>query len=151
MKRLTITLAASFAALAVSAGTAFGASPVQSATQSSSTDQAALAASSATQVQPSNENISVRVLSPGSDGDVTQSNDAASSANAANTASTTQNANQALASGCGCAVPGLTSRRLDSILPGAKQAAGTDAAAAPAARGAPCHPRVLPHQPRAGR
>jgi trimeric autotransporter adhesin len=137
MKRLTITLAASFAALAVSAGTAFGASPVQSATQSSSTDQAALAASSATQVQPSNENISVRVLSPGSDGDVTQSNDAASSANAANTASTTQNASQALASGCGCAVPGITSGRLDSILPGAMQAAGTDAAAAPAAAPAP--------------
>ena len=53
MKRLTTALAASLAALAVSAGSAFAAGPpVQSATQSSGTDQAAIAASSATQVEP---------------------------------------------------------------------------------------------------
>ena len=102
MKRWMTSLAACFAALAATAGTAFGAGPVQSGTQSSSTDQAALAASSATQVQPTNQNISVRVLSPGNDGAVSQSNEAESSANAANTASTTQNATQGLASSCGC-------------------------------------------------
>ena len=56
-RRFAKTLAATFAALAVSAGSALAAGPVQSGTQSSSTSQGALAASSATQVQPSNENI----------------------------------------------------------------------------------------------
>ena len=103
MKRLATTLAASLAALAVSAGSAFAAgSPVQSATQSSGTDQGAIAASSATQVDPSNQNISVRVLSPGSDGNVTQSNNATSTATAANTAGTTQTATQLQGGGCGC-------------------------------------------------
>ena len=87
MKRRWITtLAATFAAIAASAGTAIAAPPpVQSATQSSSTDQAALAASSATQVDPTNQNISVRVLSPGNDGTVSQSNEAESSATGTNT------------------------------------------------------------------
>ena len=103
MKRLATTLAASLAALAVSAGTAFAAGPpVQSATQSSGTDQGAIAASSATQVDPSNQNISVRVLSPGSDGNVTQFNNATSTATAANTAGTTQTATQLQGGGCGC-------------------------------------------------
>jgi hypothetical protein len=125
MKRLITALAATVAALTAATGTAFAADPVQSATQSSSTDQAALAASSATQVDPSNQNISVRVLSPGNDGAVSQSNEATSSATAANTASTAQNATQAPASGCGC----ISSGKLDDVLSGAMQAAGTDAAA----------------------
>ena len=112
MKRLITALAATVAALTAATGTAFAADPVQSATQSSSTDQAALAASSATQVDPSNQNISVRVLSPGNDGAVSQSNEASSSATAANTASTTQNANQALGTGCGCVMSGS----LDDLL-----------------------------------
>jgi len=142
MKRWMTSLAACFAALAATAGTAFGAGPVQSGTQSSSTDQAALAASSATQVQPTNQNISVRVLSPGNDGAVSQSNEAESSANAANTASTTQNATQGLASSCGCVIPGTRSSAVDGVLAGALQAAGDGtpaaaAAAAPAATPAP--------------
>ena len=137
MKRWMTSLAACLAALAATAGTAFGGNPVQSSTQSSGTDQAALAASSATQVQPSNQNISVRVLSPGNDGAVSQSNEASSSANAANTASTTQNATQALASGCGCAVPGIQSGRLDDVLAGALQAAGAGTAAPAPATAAP--------------
>ena len=76
------------------------------------------------------------MLSPGSDGAVSQSNEATSSADAANTASTTQNANQALASSCGCAIPGIQSGHLDDVLAGAMQAAGTGAAA-PAAAPAP--------------
>ena len=142
MKRWMTSLAACFAALAATAGTAFGAGPVQSGTQSSSTDQAALAASSATQVQPTNQNISVRVLSPGNDGAVSQSNEAESSANAANTASTKQNATQGLASSCGCVIPGTRSSAVDGVLAGALQAAGDGtpaaaAAAAPAATPAP--------------
>jgi len=136
MKRWMTSLAACFAALAATAGTAFGAGPVQSGTQSSSTDQAALAASSATQVQPTNQNISVRVLSPGNDGAVSQSNEAESSANAANTASTTQNATQGLASSCGCVIPGTRSSAVDGVLAGALQAAGAGTpAAAPAPTG----------------
>src|SRR5262245_23290978 len=103
MKRLFLALATGFAALAATAGTALAAGPVQSGTQSSSTSQGALAGSSATQVAPSNENISVRVLSPGNDGSVSQSNTASSTANASNNASTTQSAAQS-ASGCGCAI-----------------------------------------------
>ena len=41
-----------------------------------------------------NTNISIRVLSPGNDGNVTQSNTAASTANAGNTATTSQSSNQ---------------------------------------------------------
>jgi hypothetical protein len=67
---------------------------VQSSTQDAQTGQLAGAESSATQIAPSNSNISVRVLSPGSDGDVTQSNNATSSADASNTAETTQDSSQ---------------------------------------------------------
>jgi hypothetical protein len=125
MKRLLKTLAATFAVLAVSAGSAFAAGPVQSGTQSSSTDQAALAASSATQVQPSNQNVSVRVLSPGNDGAVSQSNDASSTADASNTAATTQSTSQALASGCGCVIK---SGSIGDVLGTALQAASGDPA-----------------------
>jgi hypothetical protein len=128
MKRLSLALATGFAALAATAGAAFAAGPVQSGTQSSSTDQAALAASSATQVAPSNENISVRVLSPGKDGAVSQSNTASSSADASNNASPTQSASQTSASGCGCVIK---SGKLGDVLGTAMQAAQA-APAAPA-------------------
>jgi hypothetical protein len=134
-RRFAKTLAATFAALAVSAGSALAAGPVQSGTQSSSTSQGALAASSATQVQPSNENISVRVLSPGNDGAVSQSNTASSTADASNTAATTQNTSQTQASGCGCVIK---SGKLDDVLGAAMQAAGgsgpSQAVADPAAQ-----------------
>ena len=133
MRRLITTLAATLAALVAGTGTAIAANPVESSTQSSSTDQAALAESSATQVDPTNQNISVRVLSPGNDGAVSQSNEAESSATAANTAATTQNASQAELA-CGCIIPtGLTSGKTGDVLAGAMQAAGTAAAPATAA------------------
>jgi len=134
MKRLFTMLVVTVAALAASATTAFAGGPVQSGTQSSDTTQGAIAASSATQVQPSNENISVRVLSPGNDGSVSQSNEASSSADAANTASTTQNLTQTDPLGCGCVVK---SGRLDDVLGTAMQAAGDPSAtqAAPAPTG----------------
>ena len=137
MKRLTTALAASLAALAVSAGSAFAAGPpVQSATQSSGTDQAAIAASSATQVNPSNQSISVRVLSPGNDGSTTQSNSASSQANAANTAGTSQNATQTQGGGCGCQSSPLqqleqaaSTGQLGGMLSAAQQLAGSNTAA----------------------
>jgi hypothetical protein len=136
MKRLIATLAASLAVAAAGAGTAFASDPVQVATQSAATDQAAGALSSATQDDPSNQNISVRVLSPGSDGAVTQTNTAASSANATNTASTTQNAAQTETPGCGCvgspAQPMAHAAQtgdVDGVLSGATQLAADDPAA----------------------
>jgi hypothetical protein len=67
---------------------------VQSATQSAASGQQAGAASGTTQTQPSNTNVSVRVLSPGNDGSVTQTNSAASDATALNANSTTQGLGQ---------------------------------------------------------
>ena len=78
--------------------------PIQAAGQSASNDQTAVGASSATQVQPSNDNTSVRVLSPGNDGSVNQTNSAQSTASATNANTATQNSTQALSGvGCGCA------------------------------------------------
>ena len=52
--------------------------------QSADSEQDAAALSATVQEKPSNENISVRVLSPGDDGEVSQSNEASSNAEAAN-------------------------------------------------------------------
>src|SRR5207247_9675013 len=67
---------------------------LQSSRQEPTTDQTAQAASTATQIAPSNSNISVRVLSPGNDGAVSQSNEASSTADATNSAPTTQGSSQ---------------------------------------------------------
>jgi hypothetical protein len=131
MKRLITALAVGVAALAASAGTAFAGNPVQSTTQSSSTGQGSTAASSATQVQPSNDNISVRILSPGDDGSVTQSNGVSSTADATNTASTTQSADQMLSGGCGCAVAPTASDALAGALAADPQAASAVDSSAP--------------------
>ena len=82
---------------------------IQTADQSASTDQAALAASDAKQVDPSNTNVSVRVLSPGDGGSVTQSNSVGSSAAAGNIAGTGQTSTQSQAgASCGCSgTPGV--------------------------------------------
>jgi hypothetical protein len=66
----------------------------QTAGQAASNDQKAVAASEAKQIEPKNANISVRVLSPGDDGDVTQSNTVDSSAKAGNLNGTGQSATQ---------------------------------------------------------
>jgi len=80
-----------------------GGSGVQAATQASGNEQEAAAKSDAVQVKPENSNISVRVLSPGNNGPVTQSNTASSDAKAANTNSATQDATQSQSGpGCGC-------------------------------------------------
>ncbi len=91
--------------------------PIQTSDQSASTDQTAAALSAAKQVDPSNTNVSIRVLSPGDGGSVSQSNDAASSAAAGNRAATTQGASQSQSGGCGCSGDAIQT---------ANQAAGTE-------------------------
>ena len=73
--------------------------PIQVSGQSADTSQQAAAASSATQTNPSNTNISIRVLSPGNDGNVTQANTAGSSAAAGNASNTSQGSSQTAGGG----------------------------------------------------
>ena len=67
--------------------------------QAADNQQEAGALAATVQEKPSNENISVRVLSPGNDGPVTQSNEASSDATAANLNGTEQTAEQNQAGG----------------------------------------------------
>src|SRR5262249_9206399 len=116
MRTLIVAIAMTPAVCLASAAVAFadGAPPTQGVSQSAGTSQIAGAASSAVQVQPTNTNISVRIFSPGNDGNVTQTNSASSTANAGNAAGTSQSADQSQ-SGSG--------------VQGAQQAASTDQAA----------------------
>jgi hypothetical protein len=70
--------------------------------QSAESEQDAAALSATDQEKPSNENISVRVLSPGDDGDVTQSNEASSNAEAGNLNVAKQTADQTQPAGDSC-------------------------------------------------
>ena len=75
---------------------------VQAIGQSADSEQDATALAKTIQEKPSNKNISVRVLSPGDDGNVTQSNTASSAATAANINLTKQDADQEQDGGCKC-------------------------------------------------
>ena len=100
MPKFMLALVVGMAAcLAAAAAAAADPGPIQVSGQSATTSQQAAAASNATQVDPSNQNISIRVLSPGNDGAVTQSNNAASSAAAGNQSSTGQSATQTAGGG----------------------------------------------------
>jgi hypothetical protein len=80
-----------------------GGSGVQAVGQDASTDQLSGAFSLAKQVGASNDNDPVRIWSPGSDGAVSQTNNAASSATSGNTATTGQNATETQSGpSCGC-------------------------------------------------
>ena len=97
MRKLIVALASTTAVCLASAAVAFADAappPTQGVGQSANTSQLSGAASSAVQVQPTNTNISLRIFSPGNDGDVTQTNSVDSSANAGNLAGTSQSANQ---------------------------------------------------------
>jgi hypothetical protein len=97
MRKLIVALASTTAVCLASATVAFADTappPTQGVGQSANTSQLSGAASSAVQVQPTNTNISLRIFSPGNDGDVTQTNSVDSSANAGNVAGTSQSANQ---------------------------------------------------------
>jgi hypothetical protein len=69
--------------------------------QSADSEQSATAVSATSQDNPSNKNVSVRVLSPGDDGSVSQSNEATSNATAANENQTKQEADQDPTGGSG--------------------------------------------------
>ena len=106
MKRILAVVAAALGLLA-SSGQAMAAPgdsalELAAAAQAAASAQAAGAQSGAAQSQPSNKNISVRVLSPGDNGDVTQSNTVSSNATAANANVTGQSANQTQSGSCGC-------------------------------------------------
>jgi hypothetical protein len=83
-----------------------GGSGQQEIGQSAKNDQDAAALALTEQEKPSNSNISVRVLSPGDDGDVTQTNEASSDASAGNLNLTGQDAEQTQAGGSGLQVIG---------------------------------------------
>src|SRR5206468_3306524 len=88
---------------------------IQTGYQSAGTEQSSGALSDAKQIDPSNNAGSVRVLSPGNDGNVTQSNAVSSKATSGNQATTTQTSNQAHGGSCGCGtgaiqVPGRRSK-----------------------------------------
>ncbi len=106
MKRLLAVVAAMLG-LFVSAGYAAAEPPgdatAQVAGQTAGSGQTAGALSGASQTQPTNRNISVRVLSPGDSGDVSQSNTVNSNATAGNANVTKQSADQTQNSSCGCA------------------------------------------------
>jgi hypothetical protein len=96
MKRLCLALAVGVLLLLVTGvGTATASPPeVQDAGQLAGSDQDAGAAAGTAQEQPTNSNTSVRVLSPGDEGDVSQTNEATSNATAGNVNATEQTADQ---------------------------------------------------------
>ena len=106
MKRILAVVAAMLGLL-VSTGYASASPPgdpaAQALGQAAASGQAAGALSGASQSQPANQNISVRVLSPGNGGDVSQSNTASSNATAGNANLTGQSAGQTQNGSCGCA------------------------------------------------
>jgi hypothetical protein len=122
MKR-TLAAAAALLGLLASAGQAAASGPadaaLQLAAQAAAGAQGGGAQAGAGQTGPVNENIAVRVQSPGEAGAVSQSNTVASVATAANANVTGQSANQAQAGGC-CA--------------GGTQAIGQDARSSQAAK-----------------
>lgn len=81
------------------AGSGPGSDSTQIAGQSAGNEQQAEADSKAVQVKPSNEALSIRVLSPGGDGDLTQSNSATAGAVALNDNDTKQTVDQTQAGG----------------------------------------------------
>jgi hypothetical protein len=117
MKRCLIALIAVVLSLTTGVGLATAAVPsvgTQTAGQSASSGQAAGAAAGAAQTNPSNTNISIRVLSPGSDGSVDQSNSVDSDATASNKNSADQDATQSQSAGstgacCGSGSTGIQS------------------------------------------
>jgi hypothetical protein len=71
-----------------------GAPGVQVAGQSATNGQTAESTANSTQDHPKNTNISVRIMSPGDDGSVTQTNDSSAKSAAGNKNSTTQSSGQ---------------------------------------------------------
>jgi hypothetical protein len=83
------------------AGGGYGSDSTQIAGQSADNDQRASADAHAVQLAPSNDAMSIRVLSPGNDGELTQSNEATAGAIAKNDNDTTQSTEQDQVGGSG--------------------------------------------------
>jgi hypothetical protein len=100
MKRTVTALIAGVLAAGAAAGQALAeapppsASPSQTVAQLAGNSQSADASATSTQIKPENTNVSVRVLSPGSSGPVSQSNTSAAAAIAANANQLGQTASQ---------------------------------------------------------
>ena len=103
MRRVSLVLAVTaLLLLFVGVGTAAAEPPAaQDSGQLAGSDQDAVGAAGTAQYGPSNDNASIRVLSPGESGAVSQSNDASSNASAGNANFTEQNADQTQAGGSG--------------------------------------------------
>ena len=104
MKRLTTLLGALLLVLLFGTGQALafdGGGAAQTAGQSAQSGQGADGSSGAYQAGPSNSASSIRVLSPGNDGAVSQSNSTTAGALAANGNLTSQNTTQSQAGGYG--------------------------------------------------
>lgn len=85
-----------------------GGTGIQAAGQKAINKQYADADAKSVQIKPSNTNISVRVLSPGDDGDVSQENNSYADADAKNKNDTTQDIEQTQSGyGCGCSAGDL--------------------------------------------
>jgi hypothetical protein len=121
VKRCLLALTASVLFLTFGVELAVAADPPptvgsQTVSQTAGNDQWSAAAAAAAQTNPTNENVSVRVLSPGNDGPVTQTNSVDATANSSNSNATTQTADQEqLASGANCcpAAPALGVQTID--------------------------------------
>jgi hypothetical protein len=108
----------------VGAGTAMAdvAPGTQAVGQTAASGQTANSAATSAQVDPTNQNISVRVLSPGNDGAVTQSNTSDATSAAANANAALQAAQQAAPAAGGTQAVGQTAAN--------EQAANSDATSA---------------------
>jgi hypothetical protein len=102
-KQSFIACIVSIIAFSVSAGPAMasGSSGTQAIGQKADSAQRADSDATSSQVAPSNRNISVRVLSPGDDGDVTQMNSSGALSLAGNSNKTSQAAGQLQGTGAG--------------------------------------------------
>jgi hypothetical protein len=96
MSKKLLALAVSALTLGLGAGPAMADVPLsgQLSEQVAGSQQSAESNANSTQINPNNTNVSVRVLSPGDDGDVTQSNSSGAGSFAGNSNDTTQTADQ---------------------------------------------------------
>lgn len=104
MRKRLLTLAVTGLALGAWAGPAVADEPVagQTAEQVAGNQQQSSSSATSTQIAPTNQNINVRVLSPGDNGSVTQSNESAAESFAGNHNETNQDVDQSQ-SGSGAA------------------------------------------------
>jgi hypothetical protein len=96
MRKKLLASAVSALFLGIGAGPAMADGSVagQLAEQVAGNYQSAVSNATSTQINPTNQNISVRVLSPGNDGDVTQSNESTAGSFAGNSNDTAQTVDQ---------------------------------------------------------